>query len=236
MTSIDPDLVAEDIVGHRPARRGVGRHPHRPRRVRRERAVALRRVRRSRPHRSSQFVASDSRWSAWSSPPTTSCPSSSTLFEVNEAAQLAALVVFDEDDLDGALDELDERFIAGEGSDHEYLIRRGTGLPPLAGPARRCRALALLDPAIEIVDHRPLGLGTFGLDGERCPASSSAPSRSLRTSPSSGTSVHGDATLGHLDVAQAIGTSPEPRFPLRDVSRLPLGRRASPVDRPVTPR
>ena len=33
-------------------------------------------------------------------------------------------VMFDEDQLDAALAELDERWIAGEGAEHEYMVRR----------------------------------------------------------------------------------------------------------------
>ena len=38
----------------------------------------------------------------------------------DDEGQAAFQVMFDEDQLDAALDELDERWIAGEGAEHEY--------------------------------------------------------------------------------------------------------------------
>ena len=82
------------------------------------------------------------------------------LYELAADGRFVRGVHFDDDDLDAALDELDERHIAGEGADHEYLIRR-------IGDFRHARAArdwdgveALFSPEYVGVDRRRLGLGT----------------------------------------------------------------------------
>ncbi len=82
------------------------------------------------------------------------------LQETNEEGLRTRYLGFDPDNLDAALDELDERHIAGEGADHEYLIRR-------IGDFRHARAArdwdgveALFSPEYVGVDRRRLGLGT----------------------------------------------------------------------------
>jgi ketosteroid isomerase-like protein len=77
------------------------------------------------------------------------------IFETNANGQLTALVVFDEDDLAAALDELEERFIAGDGAAHEYAIRRHGDVrraATAADPAAAYRALHTPDCAV--TDHR----------------------------------------------------------------------------------
>ena len=46
------------------------------------------------------------------------------VYETNVDGRFVRGAHFDEDDLDAALAELDERYLAGEGAEHEYLVRR----------------------------------------------------------------------------------------------------------------
>ena len=60
------------------------------------------------------------------------------VYEADERGLLTRGSSFDEDDFDLALDDLEERFIAGDGAPHEYLIRRSRDFT---------RSLASLDGA-----------------------------------------------------------------------------------------
>ncbi len=67
-------------------------------------------------------------------------------------------VTFDEDQLDAVFDELDERWIAGEGAEHEYLIRR-LGDFRAAYADRDWAAIEMIVAEdFVFVDHRPMGL------------------------------------------------------------------------------
>ena len=121
------------------------------------------------------------------------------VYETDEDGLLIRGTSFDEDDLDAALDELEARFIAGEGTDHEYLIRRARDFTRSLAQLDGAATLALLDPATEIVDHRPLGLGTFGLDGARAWNAARAEQVAEDVSFFRNLSVRGDAILGHLE-------------------------------------
>ena len=80
------------------------------------------------------------------------------VYELDDDGRIVREADFDDDDLDAALAELDERYIAGEGCDHEYLIRR-------SGDFRTAQRAGDLDALEDLVaadfrflDHRPMGL------------------------------------------------------------------------------
>ena len=87
------------------------------------------------------------------------------VYETDERGLLSRGTSFDEEDLDLAFEELDERHILGEGAEHEYLIRRlqDGGRARRSGDPRQVRAL--LSPHFTVVDHRTLGYGTFDIEG-----------------------------------------------------------------------
>ena len=80
-----------------------------------------------------------------------------TLYEADDAGKQARLVTFDEDDLVSALDELEDRYCAGEGAANEYAVRRN-------GDSVRSHAKRdwvafeqLFAPGLRAVDHRIMG-------------------------------------------------------------------------------
>ena len=76
----------------------------------------------------------------------------------DDEGRAAFQVMFDEDQLDAALAELDERWIAGEGAEHEYMVRR-LGDFRAAQSRRDWAAIeALVAEDFAFVDHRPIGL------------------------------------------------------------------------------
>ena len=80
------------------------------------------------------------------------------LAEIDEAGRIIQIDNFDEDQLDVALDVLDERWIAGEGAEDEYVIRR-MGDFRAAYADRDWPAIeALVADDFTFVDHRPIGL------------------------------------------------------------------------------
>ena len=82
------------------------------------------------------------------------------LYECDGNGRLVYEADYDDDDLAAALDELDERYIAGEGADHEYLVRR-LGDYRHAWAARDWAAYeVLVHPEFTFVDHRPIGQGS----------------------------------------------------------------------------
>ena len=119
--------------------------------------------------------------------------------ECDEECRYTGGALFDETDLVAALDELDERYLAGEGAEHDYLIRRSRdfigSMAQLDGEA----TLAMLDPAIEFVDYRRLGLGAFGFDGVRSLLAARAEQVTEDISYLRTLSVRGDAVLGLLE-------------------------------------
>src|SRR5439155_5933649 len=88
-----------------------------------------------------------------------------SLHEVNSARECTYCVLFDPDDLDAALTELDERYIAGEGAEYAEVLRT------LVDGARHANAdewdmvrRGLADDLV-VIDHQPIGLGEIhGVD------------------------------------------------------------------------
>ncbi|MEP6623712.1 MAG: nuclear transport factor 2 family protein, partial [Acidimicrobiia bacterium] len=67
-------------------------------------------------------------------------------------------IFFDLDDLDAALDELDGLFIAGEGAEHEYAIRRIGDLRHASNARDWVACEALVADDFVFTDHRSIGL------------------------------------------------------------------------------
>ena len=87
------------------------------------------------------------------------------LYEIDATGAIEYWATFDDDDLAAALDLLNDRYIAGEGAEHEYLIRR-LGENRGAFEARDWDAYeALIHPEFAFVDHRPIGQGSGNRDG-----------------------------------------------------------------------
>ncbi len=73
--------------------------------------------------------------------------------------------LYDEADLASAMDELEARYIAGEGAEHAELVRLAVALRDM-GRARDWQGFRdLLAGGFVSVDHRPIGFGTTGRDG-----------------------------------------------------------------------
>ena len=81
------------------------------------------------------------------------------VLELDEHGLAVRHVFFDEHDLDAAIDELDQRYAAGEGAEHLDLLR------PIVAFYRAIRGEQadggrdLMAPGFEYVDRRPLGFG-----------------------------------------------------------------------------
>ena len=81
------------------------------------------------------------------------------LTEINGAGLGIYTAWYDEDDLDAAIDELDERYIAGEGAAHADVLRAAKALDR-AGRNQDFDAMqALMSPDFVVDDHRPLAFG-----------------------------------------------------------------------------
>jgi hypothetical protein len=68
------------------------------------------------------------------------------------------MTFFDEDALDSALDELDERYAAGEGVEHAYTIGRTSDLRHAVTAHDWAAVEALVADDFVFTDHRPIGL------------------------------------------------------------------------------
>src|SRR5262249_7070392 len=77
-------------------------------------------------------------------------------FEYDDTMRQRRVVIFSDDDLEGALDELDERYIAGEGAPHAHIVRHQHALEK----AFNRRDWAALEPLFVrdgvVVNHRKL--------------------------------------------------------------------------------
>jgi class 3 adenylate cyclase/ketosteroid isomerase-like protein/tetratricopeptide (TPR) repeat protein len=85
--------------------------------------------------------------------------------ETDEAGVGLLAVLFDPTDIDSAFDELDERFIAGEGSAHADILRRAMAQRAAIRNRDWDAYRSLMDNDIVLVDHRPVSLGELrGVD------------------------------------------------------------------------
>ena len=80
------------------------------------------------------------------------------VIESNERGLIETVTAFGDADLDAALDELDERYIAGEGAAHEYMIRRGGDFRNASAARDWIAFAALLADDFVFTDHRSIGL------------------------------------------------------------------------------
>jgi class 3 adenylate cyclase/ketosteroid isomerase-like protein/tetratricopeptide (TPR) repeat protein len=78
--------------------------------------------------------------------------------ELDEWGRWSSMTFFDADALDAALDELDERFAAGEGAEHEYTIRRTADARRATAAHDWAAVAALVGDDFTFRDHRPIGL------------------------------------------------------------------------------
>jgi class 3 adenylate cyclase len=83
-----------------------------------------------------------------------------TVNEVDEGGMCQAIVVFDLDDLHGAVAELDARYLAGEGAPFAPVVRVNTAVVTATNQRDWDALSALHAPGVEFIDHRR---GRFGL-------------------------------------------------------------------------
>jgi hypothetical protein len=86
------------------------------------------------------------------------------LFECDEHGQTRRFVFFDEDELDAAVAELEDRYEAGEGAPHAEMLRLGRRFVR-ATMARDWDSIrAVFEPDFIFVEHGPAAFGTLSLD------------------------------------------------------------------------
>jgi ketosteroid isomerase-like protein len=78
--------------------------------------------------------------------------------ELDESGRWSAMTFFDDDALAVALDDLDDRYAAGEGAEHAYTIRRSADLRRAMTAHDWAAIEALVGDDFSFHDHRPLGL------------------------------------------------------------------------------
>src|SRR5204862_3205128 len=84
------------------------------------------------------------------------------LNEVDDSGRAVSVTFFDEDDLDGALGELEQRFLAGEGAAHADWLERALLGVLTAHNQRDWNALReLYTDDVVCIDHRPAGSGEY---------------------------------------------------------------------------
>lgn len=128
------------------------------------------------------------------------------VYETNDQGLLCRGTSFDEEDLDAALDELEDRYLDGEGSEHEYIVRR---LQDTAR-ARRSRTVEAMDdlisPDFTVVDHRRIGSGSLDADAMRAAQQARLDQTTEDRSRHRWRKIRGDVVLAELDT---LGTTPE---------------------------
>jgi ketosteroid isomerase-like protein len=82
-----------------------------------------------------------------------------SLEELDEDGLLSATVTFDADDLDAAVAELDDRYIAGEAAEAAGVVRTWSQFVRHANARDWTAARSLLTDDFALVDHRPAALG-----------------------------------------------------------------------------
>jgi class 3 adenylate cyclase/tetratricopeptide (TPR) repeat protein len=85
-----------------------------------------------------------------------------TVTEINDEGMATAFVIFEPDNLDPAVDEMTERFLAGEGAEFRDIIELVVAVRDVADTEE---ARALLTDDFAFVDHRPLSFADTDADG-----------------------------------------------------------------------
>jgi class 3 adenylate cyclase len=83
------------------------------------------------------------------------------LSEVDDAGLILETVVFDANDVDSALAELDARFVAGEGAPYAENLRSEFAITSALNARDWAALRALHVPDYDFVDHRAVAIGTF---------------------------------------------------------------------------
>ena len=128
------------------------------------------------------------------------------LYETNEQGLISRGTTFDEGDLDTALDALDDRYVAGEGLEQEYIVRRLQD----SAHARRSRSLealgALCSGDFALDDHRRIGYGAIDARAMRAAQIERLAQTTKDRSLHRWREIQGDVVLAELDT---VGTTPE---------------------------
>jgi len=128
------------------------------------------------------------------------------VIESNERGLIETVTAYGEGDLDAALDELDERYIAGEGAEYEYVIRRNRDFRA-ASAARDWTALAaLLSDDFVFTDHRSIGLPSNDRAGYIAVAAASVDQTPDMRMVARTLEVRGNTTMFRT---RRLGTTPE---------------------------
>ncbi len=121
------------------------------------------------------------------------------VWETDDSGLFVRAVHFDDAAVAEALAELDERYAAGEGAEHAYLVRRAQDYVRSLAQLDGAATLALCDPAITFTDHRLLGVGTMGIEGVRSLIATRAQQVTQDVSRFQSLEVRNDAVIGFLD-------------------------------------
>ena len=146
------------------------------------------------------------------------------LGETDEDGRARAIVMFDDDDLAGAMQELEDRFVAGEGAADAYAIRRCGDFVRSMEQVDGAATLGLCDPAVHFSDHRKLGFGAVGYDGVRGILAARAEQIAEDTSYFRTLEVRGDVIIGLLDSRGVSAEGTEVAYEMHWVALLAAGR------------
>ena len=112
----------------------------------------------------------------------------------------------DDDQLDAALDELEDRYVIGEGAPHESTIR----MLRETAHARRSRDIeaieALCAPGFTVIDHRRIGYGTMDADAMRTAQQARIDQTTDDQSLHRWREIRGDVVFAEL---ATVGTTPD---------------------------
>ena len=84
------------------------------------------------------------------------------LYEFDADWKLVFEADFDDTDEQAALDELDDRYVAGEGASHERVLRVGRAFADVNNERDFDGTVAMLSPDFVMTDHTRLGFGEGG--------------------------------------------------------------------------
>ncbi len=117
------------------------------------------------------------------------------LNELDEAGRWVAMTFFDEDALGDALDELDDRYAAGEGAGDAYTVRRTSDLRHAMAAHDWSAVEALVGDDFVFSDHRPIGLPDADRAGYLAAMAASAEQTPNAVLVGRALEVRGDVTL-----------------------------------------